>query len=752
MRMVPRFGGAPIWRGLIVSAFLAGGLFFIAGPITVTHLVAQQASVQIDANDIGGVVTGPKGPEAGVWVIAETTQLPTKFAKIVVTDDAGRYVIPDLPKANFNVWVRGYGLVDSKPVQGVPGKALNLTAVVAPSPREAAQYYPPSYWFALIEPPAKSEFPGTGPQGNGIAASNRTQAHWVSIMKQGCGLCHPLGTKFTRELGPAPTAPTQAASNQSSGAVGTAGAAPNPATIAAWDRRVQYSQRGAQMSQSMSQFGRQRGLAMFAAWTEAIAGGALPTEAPPRPQGIERNLVLTIRDWGLPTGYVHDEVTTDKRNPTVNANGPGYGVVISDDLLAVIDPVSNEMTNIKMPLRADPKTVPPMMPQSMPVPSPVYGSEILWTNPGQPHNPMMDAQGRVWATHTIRPNSPNPAWCQEGSSHPSAKRFPLEESGRNAAVYDPKTKQFTLIDTCFGTHHLQFAHDKDNTLYFSGDNNVVGWLNTRMFDETKNEQTSQGWCPLILDTNGDGKVGAYVNPDDPVDPTKDKRIPGGSYGIIVSPVDGSVWIAQPGPVPGRIIRLDPATCMAEAYDVPFNPEGTGKSGFTPRGLDIDKTGVLWTALSGSGHMASFDRKKCTVLNGPTATGKHCDAGWTLYKDPGPTMKNAPELSADHHYYNWVDQFNTLGLGENVPISTGNYSDSLLALDPKTGKWTILRVPYPMGFFSRGMDGRIDDPKAGWKGRGLWATNGGAVTWHIEGGKGTKPKMIHFQMRPDPLAH
>jgi hypothetical protein len=107
-----------------------------------TRAGAQQAAVAIDKDDIGGVVTGPNGPEAGVWVIAETTELPTKYAKIVVTDDQGRYVIPDLPNANYQVWVRGYGLVDSPKVRAKPGQALNLTAVSAPNERAAAQYYP----------------------------------------------------------------------------------------------------------------------------------------------------------------------------------------------------------------------------------------------------------------------------------------------------------------------------------------------------------------------------------------------------------------------------------------------------------------------------------------------------------------------------------------------------------------------------------------------------------------------------------
>ena len=114
---------------------------------------AQQVAIQIDKDDIGGVVTSPNGPEAGVWVIAETTELPTKYAKTVVTDDQGRYVIPDLPNANYQVWVRGYGLVDSPKVRAKPGQQLNLTAVPAPNERAAAQYYPAIYWYAMMKMP-----------------------------------------------------------------------------------------------------------------------------------------------------------------------------------------------------------------------------------------------------------------------------------------------------------------------------------------------------------------------------------------------------------------------------------------------------------------------------------------------------------------------------------------------------------------------------------------------------------------------
>src|SRR5437899_9542850 len=128
-------------KKLLSFSFVVLGVVLLFAPWPV-GLMAQQnngGAVRIDADDIGGVVTGANGPEAGVWVIAETTELPTKFTKIVVTDDQGRYVMPDLPKANYNVWVRGYGLVDSPKVQTTPGKIVNLTAVTAPNATAAAQ-------------------------------------------------------------------------------------------------------------------------------------------------------------------------------------------------------------------------------------------------------------------------------------------------------------------------------------------------------------------------------------------------------------------------------------------------------------------------------------------------------------------------------------------------------------------------------------------------------------------------------------
>src|SRR2546429_1913854 len=175
----------------------------IAGVFATSQVVlnAQQSAeaVRVGKDAIGGVVSSTNGPEAGVWVIAETADVPTKFVKIVVTDDGGRYVLPQLPKANYKLWVRGYGLVDSSPVQAAPGKIVNLTAVVAPNPKAAAEYYPAVYWFSLLRVPDKSEFPGTGPKGNGISENMKTQAQFLELIKtDSCWSCHQLGNKATR--------------------------------------------------------------------------------------------------------------------------------------------------------------------------------------------------------------------------------------------------------------------------------------------------------------------------------------------------------------------------------------------------------------------------------------------------------------------------------------------------------------------------------------------------------------------------
>ena len=736
----------------IASAAAAAAALYVAA--SMGKLSAQQAkgtTVKVGSADIGGVVTSSKGPEAGVWVIAETTDLPTRLIKIVVTDDRGRYLVPDLPKAKYSVWARGYGLVDSPKTETEPGKQVDLKPTIAPDAKTAAQLYPAEYWYALLKVPEKNEFPGTGPTGNGISPNIKSQGEWMHLVKtDSCESCHQLGNAYTRAIPPM-------FKNLDS-----------PAQQ--WMRRIQSGQAGNAMMGGLSQLGPERATKEFGDWTTRVAQGELPAQTPPRPAGMERNVVITQWDWADPKAYLHDEIATDKRNPSLNAKGLIYGSPEeSRDSLPVLDPVHNTTSWVKVPYR-DANT--PGQPKPL-QPSTFWGDEAIWDSHTTVHNPIFDQQGRVWFTSRLRA-ADNPAFCKAGSDLVAAKLTPTDRSGRQLAVYDPKTKEVSLVDTCFGTHHLLFAEDANNTLWTSsgGGGGVVGWLNTKIWDQTHDAAKSQGWTALGLDTNGTGKRDAYgeieqrvttapsgeslgtsAAVNSKVDATKDTRLNAAFYGLAIG-TDGTIWGSVLG-FPGGIVRLTPGsnppeTALAEYFEVPYNDPKAPVSGYSPRGMDIDRNNVAWVAL-GSGHLASFDRRKCKgPLNGPKATGKQCPEGWTLYPTPGPNFKNVKDNgSADSHYYDWVDQFDTLGLGKNTPIITGNSSDSLIAL--VNGKFVVMRIPYPLGFFAKGMDGRIDDPKAGWKGKGVWTTWGTRTPFHSETGKGTMAKVVHVQIRPDPLA-
>ncbi len=725
---------------IIAALFVSACVFTVASPPAFAAPADAKA-----ADTIAGTVTSTAGPEAGVWVIAETDSLPTKLVKIVVTDDKGRYLLPELPQGKYKVWVRGYGLVDSDPVDGAPGAKIDLKAKVAPSAKDAAQYYPANYWYALLEPPPRSDFPGTGAQGNGIAPIMVKQQDWLAHMKENCLYCHQIGDKATRELAPS-----------------------GSSSVEAWGQRIQMARApgditvgnyakdfSAIMQNNMAHYGRERGLKMFADWTDRIAAGEIPPKAPARPSGVERNVVLTEWDWAG-GNFVHDEITTDKRTPTVNANGPIYG---TDDLnghLVVLDPVSGKPSEVDIP-----------------------GIDKTHNVEAGVHNPMLDQKGRVWMSD-IRGEGANPDFCTDGAKSKYATLFPTEAKvGREIVVYDPAAKTMDRIPTCFGTHHLQFAWDKDNTLYFSGDSNAIGWIDTKVWDETHDPAKAEGWCPLVLDTSGDGKITqdrtAWIQPKTPgvtgegateggqdvkvageakSAGAKDTRINGFLYAMGISPKDQSIWIAKYSPaVPSGLVRMSPGknppeTCSVEYYEPPKLPNGD-YAAFNMRGVDVDSKGIAWASF-GSGQMGRFDRSKCKVTNGPTATGQQCPEGWTFFDSPGPKVKGTTVGTADWHYMTWVDQQNVLGLGKDTPILPGTMSDSLIAMEPKTGKQVVLRVPYPMNFYTRGMDGRIDDPKAGWKGRGLWADYGGVPLWHTETGEGTLGKIVKFQLRDNPL--
>lgn len=770
-------------RALMLGAGVAG----LAGVLLVMPTQGQQNNAKQAKQAKGksayvsppgfitGTVTSEKGPEAGVWVIAETKDTQTPMIKIVVTDDQGRYALPELPVANFKVWVRGYGIVDSAPVDAKPGATnLALKVATAKTPQEAAKVYPGDYWFSMLEVPPKSNFPGTGTGagGNGVPAGMIDQDRWVNTLKSGCNFCHQLGSPLTMRVDHVFKAKPELKTHAE-----------------AWEWRLGTGVRGTSMYQMLGAMGTNQTLKALADWTDNIEKGMVPERTPARPSGVERNVVATLWDVGDDHSFMHDQISTDKNNPTVNGGGPNYAVNAGHGQLVVLDQATNSTYSLDIPTREPKDKVPSRFP-SPNRPSLFWGNEHLWANPpydpADPHNPMLDTKGRVWMTSKLRGNA-DPAWCNDAKlGNPSADWYPLRGSGRQASYYDPQTKQFTLIDTCYATHHVQIDNDANETVYFNElSGPIFGWIDMKVWDQTHDEQKAVGWCGQVIDTNGDGKITrpwqtaqqaraqdasllygtdtqaggpgggvAAANAKGKAAPVpqggQDTEVRFNLYTVIPSPVDDSVWGVSESPFPGMLVRLirganPPSTCKAQVFRIP-------DGGYDPRGVDIDSNGVVWTGLAATSHLASFDVRKCRTLNNePGKTdGSQCKEGWSLYQTPGPRLKGT-NIPADFHYFNWVDQHNIIGLGKDTPFVTGSNSDSLIALNPSTQKWTYFRIPYPLGFYSRGMDGRIDDPNGGWKGRALYSNYGTHFVWHIEGGKGTKGKLVKFQVRPDPLA-
>jgi len=750
-------------KSLLVSTFMVA-----ANSMAVSSYAAAVTGIPTAADGIGGVVTSSKGPEAGVWVIAETSDLPTRMLKIVVTDDQGRFFLPELPKAKYQLFVRGYGLVDSKRVPGELGKTVSLKAELAPDAKTAAQYYPPNYWLSLIKVPDLSEFPGTGPKGNGIAPRMQSQQQWLQQMGDQCQQCHQQGGSATRNIeNPTPEGWAERINK-----------ARGEKDQALRDHGQDYA---VAMNNAMTGFGRVRGLSMWSDWTKRIKDGELPKEAPPRPQGIERNVVLTSWDWANGR-YVHDISLSDRHDPTVNANGPVYGVVLWWGYLEALNVKTGKTGEYGYKITAN------------------KGAEVLPPEvqpDDRPHNPMVDKNGNVWMTDIggggpkkgAEPPPDKLAYCTDPSNK-FAKYYPQPGKARGMAVqFISATQKGAGVVMCNGIHHEQFNVNRKDLYFSGGDNKVVSWLDIDEWAKTQDAAKSVSWCPMVVDSNstnpskrpepGDVTITpdytAWNNPAPPkslgedstgdssdavvLDPKKDTRVQGFLYGVDADISDGSMWFAKTGPFPGQLIRFNPGskppeTCHTEMYEPPMTPDKKNYITFNMRGVSADSKGVAW-GFSGNGQLARFDRKACKNIAGPEAAkGHQCPEGFATYDAPGPKLAGISVGTADFHYLGWVDLHDTLGMGKDTPIVAGSNSDSLLAFNDTTKKFTVLRVPYPMGFRTRGMDGRIDDPKAGWKGKGTWATYSSAPVWHQEEGEdgSSGPFMVKFQVRPDPLSN
>ena len=590
---------------------------------SVVEVSAQQsapAAVAIDNDDIGGVVTGANGPEAGVWVIAETTDLPTRYAKMVVTDDQGRYVVPDLPKAKYKVWVRGYGLVDSAKVDGEPGKQLNLTAVAAPNEAEAAKYYPAIYWYSMLKIPDASQFG----KKDGDIPDKVKQSDWLNLMKNnGCVGCHQLGQLSTRTFPP--------------------GLGEFSSHAEAWVRRIQSGQAGELMVNILA--GQLAGapIKYFADWTDRVAKGELPKTKPTRPQG--RRAQRRRHHLGL------------GRPEELSARPDRVG------------PAQPDGQRLRPAVRLSPNTRPTCSRSSIPrpTPSPIFkapvrdadtpegawtrpcrhgqaarpfaywGDEKIWDTKVNNHNSMFDKKGRVWLAAAVR-GPKNPDFCKKGSDHPSAKLFPLEQTHRALAMHRSQDDEVHL------RRHL--LPDPSSAVRLRRQRHAV---------DQQRRRRRRGRLGQHQDVRRDRRCGEVAGLDGAhprhqrqrqarrvcrAQPAARSR-QGQAHRAGVLRGD-----AEPGrrlglgdrcaPAPARSCGSTPGsnppeTALAEIYNVPM-------PGFGPRGGDIDSKGVVWVSLA-SGHIGSFDRRKCKgPLNGPNATGDHCPEGWTFYQYPGPGLR------------------------------------------------------------------------------------------------------------------
>ena len=216
------------------------------------------------------------------------------------------------------------------------------------------------------------------------------------------------------------------------------------------------------------------------------------------------------------------------------------------------------------------------------------------------------------------------------------------------------------------------------------------------------------------------------SPMQPIDPTKDKRINAPFYGVAPCPIDNSIWGSVLG-MPGALVRSDAGIesagdgALSEIYEVPWNnPEGAPHRASR-------RAGWTWTATASCGRCSRADTSPASIAASakgrstgrPQPASTAPKAGRSIRSRDRTIRVRSDSGSADSAYYDFVDRFDMLGMGKDVPLATGNGSEALLAL--VDGKFLTFRVPYPMGFYAKGIDGRIDNPNEGWKGKGVYST-------------------------------
>ena len=526
------------------------------------------------------------------------------------------------------MWVRGYGLVDSpKSACDARQARSNLKAVPAPDARAAAAYYPAGYWFSLLKVPDKSEFPGTGLQGNGISPNVKSQADWHPHDQVG----NVHGLPPARQQGHARDSRRVQVAADELRAVGA------PRAVGP-GRRADDAARSASSAirralDDVRRLDRPHRRGRGAARRRVGRRASSATSSSPSGTGPIRRRTCTTSS--PPTGAIRASTRTACSTASLE---------LSADYLPVLDPVHNTIESRAAHRArhgdADRRRA------AAGAPSAYWGDDGAVDEQGERPQPDDRREGpRV--DHRRRASSrQSRRSARQGSSHPSAKLFPLNRSGRQLAMYDPKTKKLTHISTCFSTHHLMFAEDANHTLWTSG-GGPVGRL--ARHEEVRRDGRRGGVAGMdrARPRRERQRQARRVHRAEPAGrsdegPAHQRRA---LRGLARARRIDLGLVAR---LPRR--RRPPRTRRAirrrrrspKYFEPPYGNPKAKVQGFSPRGMDIDRNGVAWVALA-SGHMASFDRRKCTgPLNGPTATGQHCPEGWTLYTEPLPQLKGVTE--------------------------------------------------------------------------------------------------------------
>ena len=489
------------------------------------------------------------------------------------------------------------GCATPNKVQAAPGSSVQLQVSRAAAPQEAAAIYPANYWLSLLEPPAESEFqtPAAGKGGAGlltgasqIPATYTSQAAWISQFKLGCQLCHQVGSTITRSK-----------------------------TAEMFDL---VFRKAASMNVTAESLGRERLVKVLGDWSARIAAGEVPPQ-PPRPAGVERNMVITQWGWGDTFTYAHDEIATDKRHPTMNAHGPIYGVDLGNDHLLIPDPKTHKVSTIKVPtkdgfatpwckqtykaLGSEARLPDGFSSLGCPAEDGDSGNADKYHNPANPHNPMLDDTGKVWMTTQIRRQWAEdlPDFCKDKSEIAKNRHH------RQLGYYDTKTKEFNV----FELPKTKTGSASGNTMRIHSNGTV--WLNSIAANQVirLDPATKQF---TVFEVPAGIKAGRTANP----------------YGMAISG-DDKIWFVENAM--NQLGRIDPVTGKIDEFEIPVKNPVARKGG-------MDSEGNVWVGLHGAGKLMKVDYKttKMTVYTPPTD-----DAG--VYSVQGDTKSHLVWFSEQH---------------------------------------------------------------------------------------------------------